>query len=108
MKNKKPFFFKKIITIIICGFILFLIYKSYLSYPQRFRVNQCIKQSKINEIYRVASPAHRDLSFKDHWFFGPMIIEVQVHKPNPNTNRNIGDKMIFEQADEDIVEIFCP
>lgn len=100
-----------LIKLILCsaiGFSSYLIYKAYLLYPQRFEVNKCVQNSRINEIYQIKSPAHRDISFKDHWFFGPMIIETQVIKPNPNTNRSIGDKMFFDQDDKDLSEIVCP
>lgn len=108
MKSRKRHFTKLIFPVLIGGLAIFLMYNVYLFYPQHFEVGQCIQNSRINEIYRIISPAHRDLSFKNHWFFGPMILDVQVHKPNPNTNRSIGDKIVFKQDDQDLLEIFCP
>lgn len=110
MKSQKTKFSTSLIFlwVVVCVFVLYLTYRVYLIYPQRFENSQCIKHLKTNEIYRVITPAHRDISFKGNWFFGPMIIDIQVFQSNPNTNRAIRDKMIFTQDDRDLAEVVCP
>ena len=89
--------FKFYLTLIsVC---LLICYQIYLRFPQQYKVGTCTVDSQTNEVYRVISKAKRSTSFKDHWFFAPMTIEIKAVKTNPNTLHKLGEIKIIEQDD---------
>jgi len=83
------------------------IYASYLHFPQKYDVNQCVTEAQTGELYRILTKSQRNLSFKDHWFFAPMKIEAELVKPNPNTLRKAGDKRFFYPSTDNLVLANC-
>ena len=93
------------VVMLIVGLILG--YVTYLNFPQRFDVNQCITETQTGELYRVLTKSQRDLSFKNHWVFAPMKIEAELVKPNSNTLRRVGDKRFFYPSTDNLNSANC-
>lgn len=86
---------------------LFLGYVTYFNFPQQFEVGQCFTEEKTGELYRALTKSERDLSFKDHWVFGPMKIESELVQANPNTLRKAGDHRIFYPSSDSLLSSKC-
>ena len=109
MKSRIKNRLKKLSILLVFWILLIFSYdRFYLNFPQRFDVYQCVLQSEVNEIYRVIGPPEREVGFKyRNWFFGPMYIDLEVLKPNPNTDRIRGDKTRLRQDDVHLSSIDC-
>lgn len=98
----------KVLILMLTLLCFFVCYQMYLRFPQRYDVGSCIIDSQSNEIYKIMSEAKRRLSFKDHWFFAPMTIEIEAIKINPNTLRQVGEVQTVEQDDNSFSISPCP
>lgn len=82
-------------------------YISYLHTPQHFTIGECFTEIETNEIYKTITKNERDLSFKDHWIFGPMKFEAVLIRPNPNTLRKLGIRRLFYPSTENLKSTQC-
>ena len=86
---------------------LFLGYVAYLHFPQQFEIGQCFTENQTKELYRVVTKSARDLSFKDRWVFGPMKMQAELIKVNPNTLRISGERRFFYPSSDSLLLTEC-
>lgn len=83
-------------------------YNTYLNFPVKYSVDQCISDSTTGEIYKVVKKPRRGTQEQIIIRSGPMLVETEVVKVNPNTQRQLKDLRVFDQDDQAISSIACP
>lgn len=101
MNFRKLFIFISVLLIITFG------YQIYLRFPQSYDIGSCVKDSQLNEIYKVVTKAKRQTSFKDNWFFGPMVVDIKLITPNPNALHKEGEIRTVDQDDHFLSLFTC-
>ena len=82
-------------------------YQIYLRFPQSYDIGSCVKDSQLNEIYKVVTKAKRQTSFIDKWFFGPMVVDIKLITPNPNALHKEGEVRTVDQDDHFLSLFTC-